>query len=153
MYKLKQFGAMASSWLKKLKPLPKRGTKTLKGTLFVQPLAIIFLALGLILLIFNLSLRAFINGEVNTAVQHRYDQLDRLYLGQSAEDSENDSIFSTTYVIVDENFSTLYISASQDNLSASAISNQVVTYFMEHDEDWNLLGNSEMEGDLDIEES
>ena len=79
MYKLKQFGAMASSWLKKRKPLQKRGTRTLKGTLFVQPLAIIFLSLGLILLIFNLSLRAFINGEVNTAVQHRYDQLRAQY--------------------------------------------------------------------------
>ena len=153
MYKLKRFGAMASSWLKKLNPFQKRRAKTLKGTLFVQPLAIIFLALGLILLIFNLSLRTFINDEVNTAVQHRYDQLDRLYLGQSADDSENDSIFSTTYVIVDESFNTLYISASQDNLSASDISNQVVTYFMEHDEDWNLLGSSETEGDLDIEES
>ena len=153
MYKLKRFGAMASSWLKKLNPFQKRRAKTLKGTLFVQPLAIIFLALGLILLIFNLSLRTFINDEVNTAVQHRYDQLDRLYLGQSADDSENDSIFSTTYVIVDESFNTLYISASQDNLSASDISNQVVTYFMEHDEDWNLHGSSETEGDLDIEES
>ena len=153
MYKLKQFGAMASSWLKKRKPLQKRGTRTLKGTLFVQPLAIIFLSLGLILLIFNLSLRAFINGEVNTAVQHRYDQLDRLYLGHSAEGSENDSIFSTTYVIVDESFNTLYISASQDNLSASDISNQVVTYFMEHDEEWNLLGSTETDDELDIEES
>ena len=153
MFKLKQFGAMALSWLKKLNPFQKGGAKSLKGTLFVQPLAIIFLSLGLILLIFNLSLQKFINDEVNTAVQHRYDQLDQLYLGQAVEDSQNGSIFSTTYVIVDENFNTLYISASQDNISASAISNQVVTYFMEHDEDWDLLEGIETDDELEIEES
>lgn len=151
MFRLKQFGATASSWLKKLNPYRKDGSKSLKATLFVQPLAIIFLSLGLILLIFNLSLRTFVNDEVNTAVQHRYDQLDKLYLGQTVEDNQHDSIFSTSYVIVDEQFKTLYISASQDEISASSISNQVVNYFTEHDEDWELLDEAEEE-ELEIEE-
>lgn len=152
MFKLKPFGVMASSWLRKLNPFRKDGTKSLKATLFVQPLAIIFLSLGLMLLIFNLSLRAFVNDEVNTAVQHRYDYLDELYLGQAVSDNQYDSIFSTSYVIVDEQFQTLYISASQDDISASSISNQVVNYFREHDDDWDLLGDDEAD-ELEIEES
>lgn len=115
----------------------------------MQPLAIVVGAFVLIFILFNLALTLFIQDQVDQAVQHQYDTLDALYVGEESERVGRDNIFSTTYVIVDEAHETKYLSASQDDLSASVVSDEVVQYFYDHEDEWEFFDDEEEEAEIE----
>ncbi|MGT2910644.1 sensor histidine kinase [Streptococcus cameli] len=148
MYRLKRFGALALNFLKNRQ---KRRVR-LKSTLFLQPLGILILAFLSILLLFQLAMRYFINEHVDEAIQYQYDVLDARYVGKELTELPDETIFSPIYVIVNENHETVYLSASQDDLTSSVVSDEVVAYFYEHDDDWEFFDQEEQE-EAEIEES
>ncbi len=150
---MKQSGGTALNWFKKKWKVNQERKIPLKRTLFVQPLVIIVGAFALIFILFNLSLSLFIDEQVNQAVQHQYDTLDALYIGEEPKQIGADNIFSTTYVIVDEAHETQYMSASQDDLSASVVSGEVVRYFYDHEDEWEFFDEDDEADEAEIEDA
>ena len=141
MFRLRQFGVMVSSWLKKCNPFRKNQKLSLRATLFLQPLSIIFASFAIVLLIFNFAIGYFIDNQANRAVQKQYDALDALYIGSDSVTNSEGNIFATTYVIVDENDDAKYISTSMDNISEKEISRKITQYFYENDDVRNFFDN------------
>ncbi|MBM7642351.1 sensor histidine kinase [Streptococcus loxodontisalivarius] len=155
---LKRFGAMVSNWLKKIKEVllhprrwwQNRSRSSLRKTLFLQPLSIIFFSFGTIWLVFNLTLSYFIDEQTSTAIQNQFTILNSLYSGVSANgDSTQANIFETTYVIVDEDFETQYLSTSLDDFSDKTISKTITNYFYKNADSWGFFDDEDDSDDWD----
>lgn len=146
---MKQSGVTVLNWFKKRKNTNSEKKRPLKRTLFIQPLLIVASAFILIFILFNLALTLFIKEQVNQSVQRQYDTLDALYVGETPKQIGANNIFSTTYVIVDEAHKTKFLSASQDDLSASVVSDEVVQYFYDHEDEWEFFDDDEVEAEIE----
>lgn len=146
---MKQSGVTVLNWFKKRKNTNSEKKRPLKRTLFIQPLLIVASAFILIFILFNLALTLFIKEQVNQSVQRQYDTLDALYVGETPKQIGANNIFSTTYVIVDETHKTKFLSASQDDLSASVVSDEVVQYFYDHEDEWEFFDDDEVEAEIE----
>lgn len=140
---LKRFGAMVSNSRKNNKKQlnhpkkilqKKRRNLRFKTTLFVQPLTIIIVSFAIILLVFNVLLKLFIDEQAYTAIQNQYDTLDTLYVGDTPDTTAEGNIFETTYVIADDSFNIKYISASMYDFSEKKISEKIIDYFLDNDD-------------------
>ncbi|MFS1663201.1 sensor histidine kinase [Streptococcus sp. zg-JUN1979] len=130
---LRQFGAMVSNFITRLRKKDKKHHLTLRTTLFVQPLAIILLAFIAIVVVFNIALSYFINEQADSAIDNQYQMLDALFLGKSVPSQSRMTIFATTYMIVDSDFKTQYISTSMDDVEDDAVSEEIAGYLYQHD--------------------
>ncbi|MBM7635686.1 sensor histidine kinase [Streptococcus saliviloxodontae] len=116
----------------------------------MQPLSIIFLSFATILLIFNLALSYFIEEQTSTAIQNQFSIFNRLYSGVSATSERSQpNIFETTYVIVDEDFETKYLSSSMDDFSDKTISRTITNYFYRHTDSWGFFDDEDDQDDDD----
>lgn len=106
MLRLKQYGDLASNYLKKLNLKPK---KKLQYSLFLQPLSIILAAFILLFLSFNIFVHLFINQETFKAVDAKSQELQSLY--HQVPNRQNPmakSIFETSYMIVNDDKEIVY---------------------------------------------
>ena len=89
----------------------------LKTSLFLIPLTSLVLAFILIFLVFNLTIRQYIETSTASAISQQFDTLDQLYqsTGTSQQldtSNQNQAIFSTQYLITTDDFEEEYSSIS-----------------------------------------
>lgn len=92
----------------------------LKTSLFLIPLTTLVLAFTLIFLVFNLTIRQYIETSTASAISQQFDTLDQLYqsTGTSQQldtSNQNQAIFSTQYLITTDDFEEEYSSISSND--------------------------------------
>lgn len=106
----------------------KTSKPRLKNRLFWQPLLLILVVFGALLLLFNLSVRQLIERQTRSAIQEQFNRLDLLYRSEALKTS-SESLISTSYVILDQDFHLLYTSSGlshqEDDDVAEAITDHV----------------------------
>ena len=132
---LKRFGATASNSPTKTK---KNGRLRLRTTLFLQPFTILLFSFGLIFLLFNGAMHYVINSQADKAIESQFHQLDRLFMGESSVQNTTRTIFSSTYVIVDQEFKVQYVSAALGDEEEAYFSEEIARYAHQKDEEKRL---------------
>lgn len=123
--------------------------RRLKTSLLLQPLGLLLLAGGLIVLFFNLTLGRVINQQAQEALQDQVQQLDQAYAQSGSGAAWGSSILSATYMIIDEDFGIHYQSTSLDDQAGQQAVSQLAAYVQEHDDLWDRDGDEELELDDD----
>ncbi|MGT2929095.1 sensor histidine kinase [Streptococcus dentasini] len=136
---LRQFGVTVLSWLKMNNPFKRKKEHRLRTALFLQPLAIIIGAFALLFVIFNVTVHYIIDHETEVAVESRFHFLNQLYVGEHPHDSGGDNLFQSTYLIMDNNENVTYVSNSIDDVSSTLDTEELLEYFQEHDDDWEIF--------------
>lgn len=127
---------------------------SLKTALFVHPLMVLIAAFSVILLVFNFGVNRFIDYQAKISIQAQYDRLNNYYVGDRGTVLESpSSILGTTYIILNEDLVTQYRSTSVDDDDILRDSINVLDYFYEHDDEWEIFDtddNQEVSNNLSV---
>lgn len=112
----------------------------LKTSLFLIPLTSLVLAFILIFLVFNLTIRQYIETSTASAISQQFDTLDQLYqsTGTSQQldtSNQNQAIFSTQYLITTDDFEEEYSSISSNDSKQKKVSKQLLNFLSNEEDD------------------
>lgn len=112
----------------------------LKTSLFLIPLTSLVLAFILIFLVFNLTIRQYIETSTASAISQQFDTLDQLYqsTGTSQQldtSNQNQAIFSTQYLITTDDFEEEYSSISSNDSKQKKVSKQLLKFLSNEEDD------------------
>ena len=112
----------------------------LKTSLFLIPLTSLVLAFTLIFLVFNLTIRQYIETSTASAISQQFDTLDQLYQSTSTSQqldtsNQNQAIFSTQYLITTDDFEEEYSSISSNDSKQKKVSKELLKFLSNEEDD------------------